>query len=146
MPYGDRTGPSGQGPMTGRGAGFCAGYSVPGYMNPAPGMGQAGSNFRPGFSGRGRGRRNWFNATGMPGWQRADMGMPAYGGASPQAGMPYPGQAGMPYPAAPMAPPTAEEEANFLSDEVKLMEERLAAARERIAELEKAGKQEKQKK
>ncbi len=144
MPYGDRTGPSGQGPMTGRGAGFCAGYSVPGYMNPAFGMGQAGFNSRRGFAGRGggRGRRNWFNATGMPGWQRAAMGMPAYGGASLQTGMPYPAQTGMPYPAAPMAPPTAEEEVNFLSSEVKLMEERLTAVRERIAELEKEGKQE----
>jgi hypothetical protein len=70
------------------------------------------------------------------------MGMPAYGGASLQTGMPYPAQTGMPYPAAPMAPPTAEEEVNFLSSEVKLMEERLTAVRERIAELEKEGKQE----
>ena len=34
MPRGDGTGPAGLGPMTGRAAGFCAGYSVPGYMNP----------------------------------------------------------------------------------------------------------------
>ena len=34
MPRGDRTGPAGLGPMTGRAAGFCAGYPVPGYMNP----------------------------------------------------------------------------------------------------------------
>ncbi|RKY23605.1 MAG: hypothetical protein DRP62_05580 [Planctomycetota bacterium] len=40
MPGGDRTGPAGMGPMTGRAAGFCAGYPVPGYMNPA--MGRAG--------------------------------------------------------------------------------------------------------
>jgi hypothetical protein len=39
MPLGDRTGPAGLGPMTGRGAGYCAGYSVPGYMNPGPGRG-----------------------------------------------------------------------------------------------------------
>lgn len=37
MPGGDRTGPAGMGPMTGRAAGFCAGYPVPGYMNPAGG-------------------------------------------------------------------------------------------------------------
>jgi len=37
MPRGDRTGPAGLGPMTGRAAGFCAGYPVPGYMNPATG-------------------------------------------------------------------------------------------------------------
>jgi hypothetical protein len=33
MPGGDRTGPNGLGPMTGRRAGYCAGYPVPGYMN-----------------------------------------------------------------------------------------------------------------
>ena len=33
MPRGDKTGPSGEGPMTGRAAGYCAGYSVPGFMN-----------------------------------------------------------------------------------------------------------------
>ena len=37
MPRGDRTGPAGLGPMTGRAAGFCAGYPMPGYMNPATG-------------------------------------------------------------------------------------------------------------
>jgi hypothetical protein len=34
MPFGDGTGPAGLGPMTGRAAGFCAGYPMPGYMNP----------------------------------------------------------------------------------------------------------------
>ena len=33
MPRGDGTGPAGMGPMTGRAAGFCAGFPVPGYMN-----------------------------------------------------------------------------------------------------------------
>lgn len=33
MPFGDGTGPAGMGPMTGRAAGVCAGYPVPGYMN-----------------------------------------------------------------------------------------------------------------
>lgn len=40
MPFGNGTGLAGLGPMTGRGAGFCAGYPTPGYMNPA--MGRAG--------------------------------------------------------------------------------------------------------
>lgn len=40
MPFGDGTGPAGMGPMTGRAAGICAGYPVPGYMNPV--MGRAG--------------------------------------------------------------------------------------------------------
>ena len=37
MPRGNGTGPVGLGPMTGRAAGFCAGYSVPGYMYPVTG-------------------------------------------------------------------------------------------------------------
>ena len=36
MPGGDRTGPGGMGPMTGRAVGYCAGYPVPGFMNPMP--------------------------------------------------------------------------------------------------------------
>ena len=39
MPRGDRTGPNGLGPMTGRQMGFCAGYNMPGYMNSGFGRG-----------------------------------------------------------------------------------------------------------
>jgi hypothetical protein len=49
MPRGDKTGPNGMGPMTGRGLGYCAGYSTPGYTK-GPGMG-LGRGW-----GRGRGR------------------------------------------------------------------------------------------
>ena len=58
------------GPMTGRGAGFCAGYGVPGYMNQMPGSGFLGYGFG---RGGGRGHRNWFHATGLTRWQR-DVG------------------------------------------------------------------------
>ncbi len=34
MPFGNGTGPAGRGPMTGRGAGFGAGFPLPGYRNP----------------------------------------------------------------------------------------------------------------
>ena len=73
MPSGDRTGPAGMGPMTGRAAGFCAGNPVPGYMNPVGGRGYRGRG--RGFWGRGGGRgwRNWFYATGLPGWARFDQ-------------------------------------------------------------------------
>ena len=53
MPLGDGTGPVGLGPMTGRAAGFCAGYPVPGYMNTIPGRGFRAFGY--GFLGRGRG-------------------------------------------------------------------------------------------
>ncbi|HQE93657.1 MAG TPA: DUF5320 domain-containing protein [Anaerolineae bacterium] len=55
MPGGDRTGPQGLGPRTGRGLGDCEPLDQP----------------RLGFGfGRGRGRRYWARATGQPGWLR----------------------------------------------------------------------------
>ncbi|OPY83883.1 MAG: hypothetical protein A4E71_02860 [Smithella sp. PtaU1.Bin162] len=63
MPRGNGTGPMGMGPMTGRAAGFCAGFNVPGYQNNAPGQ-FYGRGFR---RGDGFGRRNRFYATGVPG-------------------------------------------------------------------------------
>ena len=56
MPGGDRTGPMGIGPMTGRGAGYCTGLF---------GRGRGG----------GRGWRNMFYATGLPGWARVGLGV-----------------------------------------------------------------------
>lgn len=65
MPGGDRTGPQGAGPRTGRGMGYCSGYNWPGYANQAAGV-RCGFGFRQG--GTGRGWRNRFFATGIPGW------------------------------------------------------------------------------
>lgn len=61
MPRGDRTGPWGAGPMSGRGAGLCAGFNAPGYANAAPQLG-----LQRGFCGGGRGWRHWYYATGLP--------------------------------------------------------------------------------
>jgi len=64
MPRGDGTGPMGMGALSGRAAGYCAGFGMPGYANPVPGRG-------PGMGfGRGRGWRHMFYATGLPGWMR----------------------------------------------------------------------------
>ncbi|MFP3908518.1 MAG: DUF5320 domain-containing protein [Archaeoglobaceae archaeon] len=58
MPGGDRTGPRGEGPRTGRRAGLCSGYKMPGYANrvdrPAY-RGRTASD--PPGQARGRGRR-----------------------------------------------------------------------------------------
>jgi hypothetical protein len=76
MPRGDGTGPMGIGEMTGRGAGYCAGFGAQGHMSTAPrrglGIGFFGSSgFRGhGLGGSGRGRRNMFFTTGLPGWMR----------------------------------------------------------------------------
>lgn len=58
MPRGDRTGPLGEGPMTGRAAGYCAGYSVPGFYSSAPGYRAWGRGYKRGY------RRYW--RTGYP--------------------------------------------------------------------------------
>lgn len=48
MPRGDRTGPLGAGPGTGRGFGYCGGYDAPGFANPAFG---SGMGWRRGWGG-----------------------------------------------------------------------------------------------
>ena len=126
MPGGDGTGPAGMGPMTGRAAGFCAGYPVPGYMNPSGGRGF-------GAFGRGRGGgwgwRNQFYATGLTGWQRAGMGMPAYG-APPAYPTPY---------AAPFGPAaTEEQELEALKGQAEYFEDALEGIKKRIEELQAA--------
>ncbi len=117
MPFGDGTGPRGMGPMTGRGMGYCAGFPTPGYMNLGFGGGWFGR-------GGGRGRRNWFYATGMPGWVRAAQGMPAFGGMVPPVN-PY------------MQAPTAEDEKSMLSDQAEFLKKQLDDIQKRINELEK---------
>ncbi len=75
MPRGDRTGPMGAGPMTGRAAGFCAGNTAPGYANFGGGRGRGMGFGRGGGGGRGFGRgfgRGW-------GWPVAGVGAPPTG-------------------------------------------------------------------
>ena len=115
MPGGDRTGPMGVGPMSGRGLGLCAGYPVPGYMNSVPGRGWG---FGRGW-GRGRGR----------GWRGG------YGGVGPWAwGTPH--WFGM-YGAPPeYVVPTSEQEVRSLKVQAENLENTLEGIKRRIAELE----------
>jgi len=116
MPGGDRTGPMGMGPMTGRAAGYCAGYGMPGYANPIPGRGFGmgrGRGFRGrGFGGGGRGWRHWFYATGLPGWMRLGE---------------Y---------AAPYQRPDPQTEMQALKNQAEALESELDSIRKRIDELE----------
>lgn len=66
MPRGDKTGPEGKGPKTGRGLGLCSGSDKPGYQNEeAPRQGRVrgprnGTGFGPGRGmrrGLGMGRK-----------------------------------------------------------------------------------------
>jgi hypothetical protein len=111
MPAGNRTGPRGMGPMTGRGAGYCSGYEVPGYANPG-----AARAFRMGWGvgggwGRGWRHRNWYYATGVPGWARW--------GYAPFA-----------------AEPTREQETEILRKQADWLKQELDNIGQRLAELE----------
>ncbi|MCD6177011.1 MAG: DUF5320 domain-containing protein [Candidatus Cloacimonetes bacterium] len=64
MPRGDRTGPNGNGPMTGRGMGYCAGNDRPGYYENDQNYGRGfGGGFRRG-GGRGFGGGGGFGFRG----------------------------------------------------------------------------------
>jgi hypothetical protein len=67
MPRGNRTGPEGAGPMTGRKMGYCTGGDRPGYARGCGGFHGAGS-FSQGRGGRGF--RNQYCQSGVPGWGR----------------------------------------------------------------------------
>jgi hypothetical protein len=133
MPRGDGTGPAGMGPMTGRAAGYCAGYPVPGYMNPIPGYGFGRGGFR-GF-GRGlglgfRGGRGWGGYWGAP-YRATDYGYGApYQVAPVQYTAPYGGR------------PGPEQEIDALKGQAEYLEDALDGIKKRIQEIE-AGKEEK---
>lgn len=122
MPRGDGTGPMGMGAMTGRGAGWCAGFGVPGYANPIPGRG-FGMGFGRGrgfFGGRGGGRgwRNMYYATGLPGWIRYGAYTVPYG-----------------YQAAYMQPDPEIEKQN-LRDQAEALQSELDFIRKRLDDME----------
>ncbi|MDD2236697.1 MAG: DUF5320 domain-containing protein [Kiritimatiellae bacterium] len=120
MPRGNGTGPGGMGPMTGRGAGFCAGYNTPGYAQGSgfgggggrgAGMGYGrGAGMGYGRGGGGFGRRNQFNATGMPGWVRGGW--------------------------APNAAPVAQDELAMLKQQAEYFGAEMEGIQARIQELE----------
>jgi len=110
----------GLGPMTGRSIGYCAGYPVPGEMNPLPGRRWFGS-------GRGRGWRHRYYATGLPGWARVGYGAPAFGG--------WVGPRVYPYYASELA---TQEEAEMLKEQAEFLKKQLEEIQNRISDLEKA--------
>jgi len=92
MLRGDRTGPAGFGPMTGRALGYCAGYSVPGYANPIGGRFGMGMGMGYGVGwGRGFGFRHRYYATGLPYWARSIPGWEYPPVPYPQEVYPYEG-------------------------------------------------------
>jgi hypothetical protein len=108
MPRGDGTGPMGMGSMTGRGAGYCAGYA-----NPACGYFGRGR-------GGGRGLRRMYPATGFPVW----------------GGYGYPGAAAPLNNDPEMTRLAAQGEVNRLTQQIGAMEQALQKAKERLAGLD----------
>ena len=113
MPGGDRTGPVGRGPMTGRAAGFCAGYSSPGYADPGYGRGFGRGR------GRGFGRGYWGRGRGF--WWRGYYPEPYNRSVYPQ--------------------PNKVDEKAYLEDIVKDLEEEIKTLQDRIQELTKEKKE-----
>ena len=112
MPRGDGTGPMGMGPMTGRAAGYCAGYAAPGFVNPGGrGLGMA------------RGRGGGFGM-GMA-WRRGRGGGFARGRfVTPLS------------PAAYAAAPSREDELDMLRSQADWLKEQIDAINQRIGELD----------
>jgi len=113
MPRGDGTGPVGMGPMTGRAAGFCAGYGIPGYANFTGGRGRGRG------LGGGRGYRHWFFATGLPRWARGGYGSQYASDILPS-----------------VAEITPQQELHGLKDQANYLDNTLADVKKRIEELE----------
>ena len=125
MPGGDGTGPRGFGPMTGRGAGFCTGFGIPGYANFVAGRGYRALG--RGRGGGGRGYRNWFYGTGLTGWQRAAGYMPAWGNPPNYGGSYY---------APPMTVSNRQQEVDALKAQAEYLEDALEGIRMQLKELE----------
>jgi len=117
MPTGDRTGPWGLGPRTGQGRGYCSGFQAPGFMFPGPSLSfYRDFGFGRGFGkgmGLGRGRGFWRSRSGGF-W-----------------GYPY-------FPLTPSPPqPRGEDEAAWLADQAKILEQQLLQVQEMLTELKK---------
>ena len=114
MPRGNGMGPIGAGPMTGRSAGLCAGYATPGFANLAGGRGLGvrigrGRGFAAAGRGGGFGFRNRYYAAGTP-------NVPVGG-----------------YWQAPAM--SADQEQEYLKDEMSALEDELKVAKKRLDEL-----------
>lgn len=155
MPGGDRTGPMGMGPMTGRGAGYCAGFNTPGFVNPVPRMGMAfrrGAGFygRSAGFGRGAGRgfargsgnfgqpAQTFRTPQQPGGQRiqpAQNPQPAtIQPAQPQQAPPQATNPPNPQPQIP-AQPSKEQEIRMLENQLVAFEDQIGQIKNRIDQL-----------
>lgn len=128
MPRGDRTGPMGMGPMSGRGAGYCANYQAPGFMNRFFGSGFGAGYGRNLRGGQGCfGWRNMFRNIGNR-WSNRDPA--GFGGRSRRmGGMPFAGGAPV------QVQPDTKTEKQVLEDQVDFLKSQLNRLQQRLSEL-----------
>lgn len=110
MPAGDKTGPMGQGPMTGRAAGYCVGNSAPGCMNSVGGRGRRRRGMGQG-GGRGMGR-------GMGGGRGMGIAIESAGGQASFSG------------------DVSQDELTALKQETEAMSRQMRLIQQRIQQLE----------
>jgi hypothetical protein len=103
--------------------GFCAGFDVPGNMNPGFNP-RSRANYGFGF-GMGRGNRWGFHATGLPGWARSGNWRNIYLSPAPASNM----QPEM----------NSHDEVQYLKVQAKALKKTLEEINSRIDELSKTG-------
>jgi hypothetical protein len=112
MPAGDKTGPTGTGPNTGRGLGYCTKHTHPGFAYSRSGSEKSPDDGRR--SGTGRGRRNRFCTSSRDSYNDA---------ARTQATPYHPGR-------------SLHEEWEGLQEDIKRTDEVLKEMKRRISEIE----------
>ena len=136
MPRGDRTGPWGEGPRTGRAAGYCAGYPYPGYANdemPPMRMGRGGGR----GLGRGRGFGRGYGGGGgfgRGGGRGFGWGFRVREGQDRWDDRDYPLSTQRSYPPA----RSREDELKMLEEEETALENELKALRKHVKKLRSA--------
>ena len=117
MPRGDKTGPKGYGPRSGRGLGYCNGYDSPGYTKNLPSSGHGIRQGRERIYGRGFGCGRGFGYHGI--------NYPKYHTN---------------YPSEPEHSINKDEEKNYLKQAINHLESELSSLQDWLKNLEKTKK------
>jgi hypothetical protein len=127
MPRGDRRGPNGMGPITGRAAGFCCGSNTPGFTN----TGAVGGYGQGRSTGRGAGRQQVGCSHMQPGAGRQQVGCShMQPGAGRGMGRGFQPSYNVPVYSKETEKGYIEKEVSFLKDQLKALEGRLADMQE----------------
>ncbi len=129
MPGGDKRGPLGQGPLTGRRAGYCAGYADPGFAN----QGFANQGFvNRGYANRGPGGYRGGGGGGGRGFRGAGGGggRRGFGGQGAMGYGPVPPMPGPEFIPPPVADPKRDIE--ILREQAEYLQSSLESIRKQL--------------